>query len=151
MKTRFSLELTLDEPERLRLYQVFQYLVESGTEGALVSHELADYICAGETEDGRPEQRFAELIGTEPPGIDIIGAGKDSVRLFDSDGEPNLRVLCQIIANVVPPVLPLEFSFALVDEAKHRFSGGLVVMTVTSAEIQTIDSMLARRGGQRLH
>ena len=54
-------------------------------------------------------------------------------------------------ANVVPRLLPLEFSFALVDEAEHRFSGGLVVMTTGSAEIQTIDSMLARRGGVLLH
>ena len=63
----------------------------------------------------------------------------------------NLRVLCKIIAHVIPRVIPLEFSFALIDEANHRYSGGIVVMKEGVAEIQTIDSLLARRGKQRLH
>jgi hypothetical protein len=151
MQTRFSLEIVLDEPERLRLFQAFQYLIEFQNGKAVVSRELADHLAARDTAGSLPERRFAELIGTEPPGFAIEARDEGAVRIFDIDGSPNLRMLCNIIANAIPRVLPLEFSFALVDEVEHRFSGGLVVMTLSSAEIQTTDSMLARRGRQSLH
>ena len=151
MKTRFSLKLDLDETEQTLLFQAFQYLIEfQGGEG-VISRELADHLAAGSKDEPLPERRFAELIGSEPIGIDIMAMGDGGMRLGDIDGEPNLRMLCQIIANLVPRLLPLEFSFALVDDVNHRYSGGLVVMTTTMAEVQTIDSMLARRGGKMLH
>ena len=150
MKTRFSLDLALTAEEQLRLFQVFLYLAERADGTALIARELADYLAGAGADDNVPEERFKTLIGGDSPGFDIV-AVPQGARIFDTAGSPNLRLVCQIIANVVPSVLPLEFSFALLDDVAHRFSGGLVVMTTTSAEIQTIDSMLARRGGQMLH
>ena len=150
VKTRFSLELALTAEEQLRLLQVFQYLAERADGTALIARELADYLTGAGAEDDIAEERFEHLIGVDVPGFDIVAVPKGA-RIFDTDGSPNLRMVCQIIANVVPSVLPFEFSFALLDNVEHRFSGGLVVMTTTSAEIQTIDSMLARRDGHMLH
>ena len=151
MKTRFSLEFVLTEDEHLRLYQVSQYLIEFKTGDALVPRELADFIAGPDAKGDRPERRFKDFIGHDDPGFEFVRAGEHALRIYDIDGSPNLRMLCQIIAHVVPRVIPLEFSFALLDEDEHRFSGGIVVMTAHSAEIQTIDSMLARRGGHMLH
>ena len=150
MTTRFSVELTLDNDERLRLFQVFQYLVEAGEGRGLIASELAAYLAGPNVGTRAPERIFAERIGTETTGFDIIAQGNNGVRIFDTGGEPNLRMLCKIIATVVPTILPIEFTFALVDEVKQAFSGGLVVITDTSAEIQTIGSALARRGNRRL-
>ena len=150
MKTRFSLELALTADEQLRLFQVFQYLAERAGDTAMIARELADYLAGAGADDNVPEERFETLIGGDSPGFDIVAVPKGA-RIFDIGGSPNLRMVCRIIANVVPSVLPFEFSFALLDDVEHRFSGGLVVMTTTSAEIQTIDSLLARRGGQMLH
>jgi mannose/fructose-specific phosphotransferase system component IIA len=149
MQTRFSLELVLGDAERLRLFQVFQYLAERQAGPAIIARELANHLEAGTEADA--ELRFADLFGGQAPGIHIDVMQTGAVRIYDIAGGPNLRMLCQIIAHVVPSVLPREFSFALIDEDTPGFSGGLVVMTATSAEIQTIDSMLARRGNQRLH
>ena len=74
-----------------------------------------------------------------------------AVRVYDIDGCPNLPMLCQIVANVLPRLLPLGYSFALIDEAKHRFSGDLELITTNSADVRTIDSMIARGGGGLLH
>lgn len=151
MKTRFSLSLAVTEPEAFRLFQVFEYLSEFADGRARVSRELADHLGGDDTSSDLPERRFADLIGTGPPGIDIIAEENNRVQLFDEQGAPDLRMLYRIIANVVPRVLPLEFSFASVDDQARRYSGGLVVMTTTAAEIHTIASMVARRGGQLLH
>lgn len=151
MQTRFSLDLDLTTEEQLRLLQVWQYLVELESGDAVVPRELADYLAGANAKGDLPERRFKELIGTDDPGLEFIHADKASLRIYDIDGSPNLRTLCKIIAHVIPRVIPLEFSFALIDEANHRYSGGIVVITADSAEIQTIDSLLARRGKQRLH
>lgn len=151
MQTRFSLEIDLTTGEQLRLLQVWQYLVEFESGDALVPRELADYLAGANAQGDLPERRFKELIGTDDPGLEFIHARGTKLRIYDRDGAANLRLLCKIIAHVIPRVIPLEFSFALIDEANHRYSGGIVVMKNGSAEIQTIDSLLARRGKQRLH
>lgn len=151
MKTRFSLELHLREAERLRLFQLFAYLAELDGATAHVPQDLLGLLVGPDASDGLLEKPFAKQISVEALGFEIVAATDGAVRIYDTSGAPNLRMLCQIIANVVPRLLPLEFSFALVDEAEHRFSGGLVVMTMSSAEIRTIDSLLARRGGVLLH
>ena len=151
MQTRFSLELDLTTDEQLRLLQVWQYLVEFESGDALVPRELADYLAGANAPGDLPERRFEELIGTDDPGLEFIHAGGTKLRIYDRDGAANLRVLCKIIAHVIPRVIPLEFSFALIDEANHCYSGGIVVMKEGVAEIQTTDSLLARRGKQRLH
>lgn len=151
MQTRFSLELDLTTDEQLRLLQVWQYLVELESGDAVVPRELADFLAGANAQGDLPERRFKELVGTDDPGLEFIHAGKASLRIYDRDGSPNLRMLCKIIAHVIPRVIPLDFSFALIDETAHRYSGGIVVMTDGSAVIQTTDSLLARRGKQRLH
>ena len=151
MKTRFSFRIVVTDEEAFRLFQVFEYLSEFPRGGARVPRELADHLAGANTSGDLPERRFAALIGTSLPGIGIIAEGANQVRLFDEQGAPDLRMLCRIIANVVPRVLPLEFSFASIDDQARRYSGGLVVMTTTAAEIHTIASMLARRGGKLLH
>lgn len=151
MQTRFSLELDLTTDEQLRLLQVWQYLVELESGDAVVPRELADFLAGANAQGDLPERRFKELIGTDDPGLEFIHAGGTKLRIYDRDGAANLRVLSKIIAHVIPRVIPLEFSFALIDEANHRYSGGIVVMKEGVAEIQTIDSLLARRGKQRLH
>ena len=151
MNTHFSLELVLDESELLRFYQVFEYLSELGNDGARIRSELAGYFTDGRSGGDKPEVVFETLIGTQNPGIDVYAPSANRVRIYDRDGMPNLRMLSQIIANVVPRALPLEFSFALIDRETHRYSGGLVVMTLTSTEILTVDSTAARRNGQALH
>lgn len=151
MITRFSLELHLGDADRHRLYQVFQHLAERTDLEARVPRELADFIAPPDAAGNEPEEAFRLMIGGGAPGFDIVAWGPSKVRIVDTAGAPDLKMLCRIIAAVVPSALPLEFSFALIDEVEHRFSGGLVVMTSTSAEIQTIDSMIARRSGVLLH
>ena len=151
VKTRFSVELQLREAERVRLFQLFEYLAEFDGGTALMPQDLPDALGGPDARDDVLEEMFVKQISVEALGFKIVAADDGAVRIYDIDGVPNLRMLCQIIADAVPRLLPLQFSFALVDEAEHRFSGGLVVMTAKSAEIQTIDSMLARRGGMLLH
>ena len=151
MKTRFSLELHLEEQERLRLFQVFEYLADYDGGLAVVPRELSEHLAGVDAKGDLPEAKFEKAIGHGNAGIEIVFAGPGKVRIYDKEGSPDLKMVCQIVATVVPRLLPLEFSFALIEEKEHRYSGGLVVMTQTSTEIQTIDSMIARRGGQLFH
>ena len=60
-------------------------------------------------------------------------------------------MLCQVIANVLPRLLPLEFTFAMIDEDTRYYSGGLVVITREAAEVQVVDSKLKHRRKNPLH
>ena len=110
--TRFSLELSLTADEQLRFFQLFQYPIKSKSGNALVPRELADFLADKDADGDAPERRFAERIGIDEPGFEFARVGEHSIRIYDTEGSPNLRMLCQISAGVVPRVLPLEFSLA---------------------------------------
>ena len=113
MRTRFSFELVLDKTEQLHLRQMIEYLEARGEGIASVPAELALYLANSVADDTSPEDRIAELIGTDRIGIEVATLGAQRVRICDSAGVPNLRMLCQVIANVLPRLLPLEFTFAM--------------------------------------
>jgi hypothetical protein len=58
------------------------------------------------------------LIEADAPGFGIKALCKGAVRSFDRGGSRKLRRLYQIVAIVVPRILPLGSSFGLVDEVK---------------------------------
>ena len=150
MKTRFSLELALTADEQLRLFQVLQYLAERSDKKALIARELADYLAGSAGGENNPEARFENLIGSDTPGFDIVAVPKGA-RIFDTDGAPNLRMVCRIIANVVPHVLPFEFSFALLDDLDFHYRRALQpegLSTVLTA-VQAVEDAIkdARNAG----
>lgn len=150
--TRFSLTLGVALEELHRIVQVFEFLdARQSSPIALVQRELADFLVAGTAEGGRAELIFESAIGHDDPGIALIVESPGRVRIYDRDGRPNLRQLCQIVSTVVPRVLPIEFSFATLDETTSHYSGGLVRMRKDGAEILTVDSTLNRRSGKLMH
>ena len=150
--TRFSLTLAVALEELHRIVQVFEFLdARQASANALIQRELADFLVAGTADGGRAEMIFATAIGHDDPGIALRVESHGRVRVRDRDGRPNLRQLCQIVSTVVPRVLPLEFSFATLDEAARHYSGGHVRMRKEGAEILTVDAAIARRIGGRLH
>ncbi len=150
--TRFSLTLAVALEELHRIVQVFEFLdARQANSKALVQRELADFLVAGTASGERAEMIFAASIGHDDPGIELMAENTGNVRIYDRDGRPNLRQLCQIVSTVMPRALPLEFSFATLDEAAHHYSGGLVRMRKDSAEILTVDAVTAQRNGGRLH
>ncbi len=153
MTTRFNLELTLDAGETLVITEAIEYLHNTETGSETLPPELARHLAGTVLDDTSLEDHLVNLIGADPIGIDIepVSPGNGRVRIFDRDGKPNLRMLCQLIANFAPRVIPLEFTFAMIDEDKRYYSGGLVVMTTKSAEIQIVDSKLKRRSKPALH
>ena len=150
--TRFSLTLAVALEELHRIVQVFEFLdARQANPNALVQRELADFLVAGTANGGRAEMIFATAIGHDDPGISLMAESPGRVRIYDRDGRPNLRQLCQIVSTVVPRVLPLELSFAMLDDEARHYSGGLVRMGKDAAEILTVDAVIARRNGGRLH
>ena len=150
--TRFSLTLAVALEELHRVVQVFEFLdAKQASPNALVQRELADFLVTGTADGGRAEMIFATAIGHDDPGIALMAESPGRVCIYDRDGRPNLRQLCQIVSTVLPRVLPLEFSFATLDDEARHYSGGLVRMRKDGAEILTVDAVIARRNGGRVH
>ena len=102
MKTRFSLGLHLEEQERLRLFQVFEYLADNEGALAVVPRELSEHLAGTLAKGDLPEAKFEKAIGHGDAGIEIVSAGPGKVRIYDKEGSPDLNMVCQIVATRRP-------------------------------------------------